>query len=420
MIGARQRRAGCHPLWRGIAAVVGVLLMAGSSLAAVDFLVGPGDRLSISVHRRADLSGEFRVLPGGALSLPFVGNLNVAGMSLEQIRGAIAQRLRDDAALLDPRVSVEISEMQPVLVSGIVRRPGQYPFQIGMTVGHAVAAAGGMRRFELEEVGARVEVMRLRERVREAQEATGVSLVRQARLLAEAAERETFDPPPAATRFLPAERLAEVVESERAIQRHRELAFRSLLELVVTQTAAFQDEIRALEEQTSAKERESELLAQESRYIEGLMRQGLTARDARIVQLARAAVQIDGERRQIMAFIARARQQIASTEQTRVNAITQRRLEIATSLKDAEDQMARLRAQIEESRAGLAQLRETLPPEDAPLGARTPPAFSILRVRASPPGRIDAHADTPLLPGDLVDVLGDETGARRLAGGAAR
>ncbi len=109
------------------AATIFALLGSGAAVAAEDFVVGPGDKLAISVHRRDDLSGEFRVLPGGAVSLPFLGNLPVAGKSVEQVRHAVAQRLREDAALLDPRVSVEIAEMQPILVAGPVRRPGQYP-----------------------------------------------------------------------------------------------------------------------------------------------------------------------------------------------------------------------------------------------------------------------------------------------------
>src|SRR5262245_35354599 len=92
------------------------LLSGGPAVAADGFVLGPGDKLSITVHRRADLSGEFRVLPGGVVSLPFLGNVSAAGKTVEEVRDAVVQRLRDDAALLDPRVSVEIAEMQPILV----------------------------------------------------------------------------------------------------------------------------------------------------------------------------------------------------------------------------------------------------------------------------------------------------------------
>lgn len=406
-------------------ALAGLLAVAaigvGSAQASDAFMVGPGDRLSVTVHRRADLSGEFRVLPGGALSLPFLGNLPVAGQSIEQIREALVRRLREDASLLDPRVSVEIAEMQAVLVSGAVRRPGQYPFQLGMTVGHALAAAGGVRQFDVEEVGARVEVMRLRERLRQGQDALGIAMVRQARLTAEAAEAEDFASPAGAVRYLPADRLRQTFEAEREILRRRRVAHDSVLAMLETQTTAYNDELRALADQDVTKSREAELLTQEGRYIENLMQRGLSPRTNRVIELARFAVQVEGERRQIQAFMARARQEIARVEQARINTVTSRQLEIASALKEAEDAIATQRVGIEEVRASLIQLREMLPAEDVPMGPRTPGALTILRVRASPPRRIEAGADTELMPGDLVEAGPDEAGSgRRLAAGAGR
>ncbi len=401
---------------------VAVLVCLGSFNLAwgeESFPLGPGDRLSVTVFRRPDLSGEFRVLPGGALSLPFIGTLPVAGQSVEQVRQALAQRLRDEASLLDPRVSVEIAELQPVLVAGDVRRPGQMPFTLGMTVGHALAAAGGMRRFDLEEAGPRIEIMRMRERLRHGQDGYGVALVRRARLQAEAAGAEDFEPPAEASRYLTPERLRQATESERDIMRRRTASFVSMLAMLTTQTAAYNDEIQALREQSASKDQEAVLIEQEREYVAGLMRQGLTARDSRVVQLARAVVQLDGDRRQITAYIARARQEIARIEQTRSNAETQRQLEISSNLKEIEDTMALLRVTLDEARAGLAELREVLPGDDGPLGPRGGTTFSILRVRASPPQRIAATIDTPLLPGDLVEVSTEATGSgRRLAAGS--
>lgn len=396
------------------------LAWAGDTRAAEAFVVGPGDRLSVTVHRRADLSGEFRVLPGGALSLPFVGNITVAGRSVDQIRAALTQRLREDASLLDPRVSVEIAEMQQILVAGAVRRPGQYPFQLGMTVSHALAAAGGVRRFELEEVGARIEIVRLRERLRQSQDSLGIALVRQARLLAEAADKEEFDAPAAAARYIPADRLQQALDAERNILRRRAAAHSSLIAMLASQTGAYNDEIRALSEQEGSKGQESELLTQESKYVENLMRQGLSPRTSRVSELARSVVQVEGERRQIQAFMARAQQEIARLGQTRMNAINARQLEIATGLKDVDDTMANLRVTVAELRAGLGELREALPTDEGPIGPRGPATISILRVRLAPPQRIAAQADTELMPGDLVDASDDAGAGRLLAAGAGR
>ena len=409
--------------WRGLACLVlacGLHVgVAGHAMGEEPFTVGPGDRLSVTVFRRPDLSGEFRVLPGGALSLPFVGNLQVAGQSVEEIRQALVQRLRGEASLLDPRVSVEFAELQPIMVAGDVRRPGQYPFALGITVGHAVAAAGGMRRFDLEESGARIEIVRLRERLRHGQDVYGAALIRRARLEAEAAGAADFDAPGDAQRYLPSARLREVRDAEREIMRHRAESFTSMRAMLATQTATYNDEIQALREQAASKDREAELIEQEREYVAGLMRQGLTARDSRVVQLARAAVQLDGDRRQITAYIARARQEIARIEQTRSSTEIQRQLEISSGIKEVDDSLAALRITLDEVRSGLTELRETLPSANGPLNARSGTAYSILRVRGSPPRRIAAEIDTSLLPGDLVEVITDASRPdRRLAAGS--
>ena len=133
---ATRMRARLSGIGRLTCLVVGIVVAHPSvSLAAEDdFLVGQGDKLAIGVHRRPDLSGDFRVQPDGNLALPFVGPVPVAGLTLDAVRLAIVRRLREDASLLDPRISVEMVEGRPISVGGGVRRAGTYPFQIGMTV----------------------------------------------------------------------------------------------------------------------------------------------------------------------------------------------------------------------------------------------------------------------------------------------
>ncbi len=141
------------------------------------------------------------------------------------------------------------------------------------------------------------------------------------------------------------------------------------------------------------------------------MQRGLTPRTTRVIELARLATQVDGERRQILSNIARARQEIIRLEHQRDNAGTQRQLESQIGLKEAEDQMAGLRVTLEEVRSGLAHLSDALPADEAPLGAPPGAKVEILRIRATPPQRIEADVDTPLLPGDLVDFSTGRAGA---------
>lgn len=402
---AMARRATAIGRRFGQLAVGVICMLAALSTVALaadnDFVVGQGDKLAVGVHRRADLSGEFRVQPDGTLSMPFVGAVPVAGQTLEAVRQAITQRLREDASLLAPRISVEMVEGRPVAVSGGVRRAGIYPFLIGMTVAHAVAAAGGLRAAELDEIAGHIEAGRLRERLRQGRDGVGVAMIREARLLAERRDAESFEPPDEARPYLTEARWNEVVASERLLLKQRNDAVRSQIAALSSQIEAYKDEAQALVSQGAAKAREAELLEQEARYIEGLQRQGLAARNTRGIELARLSVQIEGERLQIASYSARARQSIAQTENTRTSTVNQRQVDITQAQRETLDGRANLAVGLEEIGVVLARVREALPDVGGPAGE---PGYMIVRSGGTQTLRIPAQGHTALRPGDLVEV----------------
>jgi polysaccharide export outer membrane protein len=89
------------------------------------------------------LTGEFRVNDSGEIALPLLGTVPASGLTA----GGLAVRIKD--ALVKgnlytaPSVSVEITAYRPIFVLGEVSKPGQYPYQPGMTVVTAAAVAGG-------------------------------------------------------------------------------------------------------------------------------------------------------------------------------------------------------------------------------------------------------------------------------------
>jgi polysaccharide export outer membrane protein len=109
---------------------------------ASGYRVGSGDRLAIRVAGESDLTGEFPVDASGAISMPYVQSLTVAGLTTPQIEQAIAARLRQ-GYLRDPQVSVQAVALRPFYIMGEVTTAGSYPYQAGMTVQQAVAIAAG-------------------------------------------------------------------------------------------------------------------------------------------------------------------------------------------------------------------------------------------------------------------------------------
>ena len=106
------------------------------------YTLGTGDELRINVFGQPELSGQFVIDGTGAISLPLIGQVAATGSSSQELETTIANKL-SDGFLLEPRVSVEVTNYRPFYILGEVGRPGEYPFNSGLTVLNAVAAAGG-------------------------------------------------------------------------------------------------------------------------------------------------------------------------------------------------------------------------------------------------------------------------------------
>ncbi len=107
-----------------------------------DYLLGTGDKLRVIVFGEQDLSGEFDITGAGKVSLPLIGQVQAAGLTLDQFEKEVAGNLAD-GYLTNPKVSVEVLNYRPFYIIGEVDKPGQYPYTNGMTILNAVAVGGG-------------------------------------------------------------------------------------------------------------------------------------------------------------------------------------------------------------------------------------------------------------------------------------
>lgn len=106
------------------------------------YRLGISDKLKITVYGEEDLSGEFVVDSTGQIQLPLVGQVEAANMTLHEFRAEVSKALMA-GYLKDPRVNVEVMNYRPFYIMGEVNKPGEYPYENGMTVLSAIALAGG-------------------------------------------------------------------------------------------------------------------------------------------------------------------------------------------------------------------------------------------------------------------------------------
>eukprot|EP00825_Cyclidium_porcatum_P015141 TRINITY_DN1839_c0_g1_i3.p1 TRINITY_DN1839_c0_g1~~TRINITY_DN1839_c0_g1_i3.p1 ORF type:complete len:216 (-),score=9.65 TRINITY_DN1839_c0_g1_i3:155-802(-) len=109
------------------------------------YRLGSGDVLSVRVFGEPDLSqSSSRLSDSGTIFLPTIGELGISGFTLGDVERLVVERLRG-RILVNPKVSVSIEQYRPFFINGMVRSPGAYPFQPGLTVRKAVSLAGGLQ-----------------------------------------------------------------------------------------------------------------------------------------------------------------------------------------------------------------------------------------------------------------------------------
>lgn len=129
-----------------------VLLLSGCGLGhdlppvppdSTTYRLGPGDTVRLIIYGEDGLTGEYRVSAAGSIALPLLGGVPAAGLTPAELGQTVAEDLKREKLLENPSVAAEVTAYRPIFVLGEVNKPGEYPYQPGMTVVTAAAVAGG-------------------------------------------------------------------------------------------------------------------------------------------------------------------------------------------------------------------------------------------------------------------------------------
>ena len=109
-----------------------------------DYRVGPNDLLDIEVLDLENSKRTVRVNAAGAITLPLIGAVVVAGLNAQQVEAHLAAKY-SEKYLQNPQVSVFIKEFttERITIDGAVVKPGIYPLTGQITLLRALALAGG-------------------------------------------------------------------------------------------------------------------------------------------------------------------------------------------------------------------------------------------------------------------------------------
>jgi protein involved in polysaccharide export with SLBB domain len=116
-----------------------------------NYLLGPDDELIVDVFGLAEMNCRSLISPEGMINLPGVGQIQVSGLTIEQAKKLITNRLASVFSTIDDKktfVSLTLGNIRSikVLVIGEAFRPGTYTMPSVASVFNALNACGGPSR----------------------------------------------------------------------------------------------------------------------------------------------------------------------------------------------------------------------------------------------------------------------------------
>ena len=112
----------------------------------VDYIVGPGDTLDIQLYGNEPADYELTVERDGRINFPKLGPIMVSGMTFDEARETIEQRVAKQ--LIGSHVSVTMGDLRSirVFVLGEAEKPGSYTVSGLSTMTNALFVSGGVKK----------------------------------------------------------------------------------------------------------------------------------------------------------------------------------------------------------------------------------------------------------------------------------
>jgi protein involved in polysaccharide export with SLBB domain len=128
----------------GASSQIGENMQARAPVRALpgSYVLGANDQIHVVVYNEPTITGDYMIDGAGNLSVPAAGRVRAAGLTAEQLERKLTAKL-NSGILKDARVTVQVSNYAPFYIRGEVKKPGEFPYKPGLTLGDAVALAGG-------------------------------------------------------------------------------------------------------------------------------------------------------------------------------------------------------------------------------------------------------------------------------------
>ncbi|MEY8212973.1 MAG: SLBB domain-containing protein, partial [Colwellia sp.] len=134
-----------------------------------DYIIGPGDGISIQVFGKEKDELELTVNREGQIIFPAHGPFTVSGLSFNEMKRLLTARIKEKVIGVDVVVGIASLRSMRIFVLGDAHKPGPYTLSSLSSITHAIFAAGGisdigsLRNIQLKRAGKLVTTLDLYE-----------------------------------------------------------------------------------------------------------------------------------------------------------------------------------------------------------------------------------------------------------------
>jgi polysaccharide biosynthesis/export protein len=379
-----------------------VALLPATALADDNYMIGKGDVVEINVVNLPALHHRLTVGPDGKIALPPLGTLVAAGLTTDQLQSAMQKQLIEKNVARNPDVVVEIAEYRPVFVDGDVARPGEYGYRADLTVRKAIAKAGGYGPLAQQGLTSLMEGARAKGDVGSLAIEVARQRLRVLRLNAELANESELAIAHPADSSVDPELFASLAKTEVAQfvadKADRETQHAYLQRLL--QTA--QSEFEFLNHASKDQQQQLSQQIDQTAHARDLLQRGMGT-VARTEDEEREIGMLQWQNLDVQARLQHANGQIADTIRQLQGYDDQRKIRLLNELRESSAEVGKLGQELAAARDRLKYAGGAGAVEESLVHV------VIYRTANGAEQRLDAEPDTPLAPGDMVQITVPQT-----------
>ena len=396
------------------------ILMSGQNCLGAQYKLAPGDTVEVSIGSAPEQRNRVQIQIDGTIALPWVGTMNVAGLSPAELQTHMETLLqskilrqrspdgREQALVIKPGdVMTSVVEYRPIYITGDVLTPGQQVYRASMTVRQAVAVAGGFSLLHSRAQPGTDPADLVRD-----YQSFSTEYIKEyfhvVRTNAELRGDDSFDQTAPSEISLPAAAIDPILQSEAQSLKAAQADFRkerSFLEDAAKQSDA---QLATLRKQQDGEEKGVQADEEELERVVKLFGSGALP-SPRVTESRRALLLSSTRRLQTTVELMRLQRQREDFLRQIERLASQRTITLLRELKESSVRMADLRVKMQ---ALSQKLQPVGGAGAAPIGTSDlRPEITIVRKVGQQWDRIAAAVDFDVEPGDVVDVALRPSGA---------